>query len=224
MEQERPQPESGEPLGEPAADPVPPPATTSSAPPPTPATSGSEAAAATASGLVYADVPNRAVAYIIDAIILFVIYIVIGLILGTFLPAATINPDPSNIFGAVEVNYLTVLITTLVNLAINGVYFIYSWTRMRGSPGQKMLGMQVARPDGSSLTQDQGIKRWIFLGAPFGLVSALNPIPLLGLLIALAGIAYFIYLLVSTAQSPTKQGFHDVQANSIVVKAARSVA
>jgi uncharacterized RDD family membrane protein YckC len=206
-------------MGEPAADPTPPPATTSMPPPPP-----QESAAQGAAGQVYADVPNRAVAYIIDAIILFVINLVIGLILGTFLPAATFNPDPSNIFGAIEVNYTTVLVTTLVSLAINGLYFIYSWTAMRGSPGQKALGMQVTNPDGATVTQGQAFKRWIFLGAPFGLASALNPIPVLGWLIALAGFAYFIYLLWSTAQSPTKQGFHDVQANTIVVKSARSVA
>ena len=32
---------------------------------------------------------------------------------------------------------------------------------------------------------------------------------------------YFAYLLYSTAKSPTKQGFHDKYANSVVVKAAR---
>jgi uncharacterized RDD family membrane protein YckC len=177
-----------------------------------------------ASGLVYADVPNRAVAYIIDAIILFVINLVIGLIIGQFLPTTTINPNATDIFNAVEVNYGAVLITALISLAINAVYFIYTWTSMRGSPGQRMLGMQVGNAaDGATLTQEQAIRRWIFLGAPFGLASALNPIPALGLIIALAGLAYFIFLLVSTAQSPTKQGFHDKQANTVVVKAAQSV-
>lgn len=175
------------------------------------------------SGLVYADVPNRAIAYIIDAIILFVINIVVGIIIGIFLPSATINPNAQNPFAAVEVNYVAVLITTIIGLAINAVYFVYTWTRNGGSPGQRMLGMKVSNTEGASLTQDQAIRRWIFLGAPFGLASALSPIPSLGLLISLAGLAYFIYLLVSTAQSPTKQGFHDKQVNSIVVKSARSV-
>jgi uncharacterized RDD family membrane protein YckC len=180
--------------------------------------------AQTASGLVYADVPNRAVAYIIDAIILFVINLIIGIIVGSFLPATRVNPNATDIFNVVEVNYVSVLVTTLIGLAINAVYFIYTWTQMRGSPGQRMLGMQVGNAaDGATLTQEQAIRRWIFLGAPFGLASALNPIPALGLLIGLAGLAYFIYLLVSTAQSPTKQGFHDKQANTVVVKSARSV-
>jgi uncharacterized RDD family membrane protein YckC len=209
--------------GPPPAQQPPPPAPPPAAPPP--AGESWQGApppaqpAQTASGLVYADVPNRAIAYIIDAIILFVINLIVGIIVGSFLPAPTVT----DIFNA-QPNFAAVLITTLIGLAINGVYFIYTWTSMRGSPGQKMLGMQVGNAaDGATLTQEQAIRRWIFLGAPFGLASALSPIPALGLLIALAGLAYFIYLLVSTAQSPTKQGFHDKQANTVVVKAARSV-
>jgi uncharacterized RDD family membrane protein YckC len=34
---------------------------------------------------------------------------------------------------------------------------------------------------------------------------------------------WFIVLLVTTAQSPTKQGIHDKYARTMVVKAARSV-
>ena len=177
-----------------------------------------------AAGFVYADVPNRAVAYIIDAVILFVISLVVSIVVGRFLPSATINPNATGIFDVVEVNYAAMLVTALIGLVLNGIYFVYTWTRMRGSPGQKVLGMQVGNAaDGATLTQEQAIKRWIFLGAPFGLASALTPIGTLGILISLAGLAYFIYLLISTAQSPTKQGFHDQQASTVVVKAARNV-
>jgi uncharacterized RDD family membrane protein YckC len=177
--------------------------------------SGGGAPGTGAQGLVYADVPNRAIAYIIDAIILFVVNLVLALILGTFLPASTLG----------AVNYVTILVTTIIGTAINGLYFVYTWTSMRASLGQRMLSMQVGNQgDGATLTSQQAIRRWIFLGAPLGLASALSPIPAIGLLIGLAGLAYFIYLLVSTAQSPTKQGFHDKQAGTVVVKAARSVA
>ena len=42
----------------------------------------------------------------------------------------------------------------------------------------------------------------------------------LGLVIA---IGWPIYLLMTTAQSPTKQGLHDIFAHTMVVKAARAV-
>jgi uncharacterized RDD family membrane protein YckC len=195
------------------------------APPPTsgwtaPAAAGAPAAAA--GGLVYADVPNRAIAYIIDAIILFVINLVVGIVLGAIL-GPTVSIDFNT--GQVTTNFGSAVVSAIVSTLITGVYFVYTWTTMRGSPGQRMLGMQVGNAaDGATITMDQAIRRWIFLGAPFGIASALAGAGALGLIIGLAGLAYFIYLLVSTAQSPTKQGFHDKQANTVVVKAARSVA
>lgn len=215
-----------------------PPDSTPAAPPPRPESSGSTPQwsapppaqpVSGAAGFVYADVPNRAIAYIIDAIILFVINIIVSIVIGAILgPATKVSfnsnaTDFGNLVNA-QVNYGTVLVTALVSTAINGIYFIYTWTTMRGSPGLRMLSMQVGNEgDGKTLTQNQAITRWIFLGAPFGLAGALNPIPVLGLLIALAALAWFIILLVTTAQSPTKQGLHDRYAHTMVVKAARTV-
>jgi uncharacterized RDD family membrane protein YckC len=196
------------------------------APPPssgwTAPASASAPAAAAPGGLVYADVPNRAIAYIVDGIILFVINLVVGIVLGGILgPSLSIDFNS----GQVTTNWGSAVVSAIVSTIVTGVYFIYTWTSMRGSPGQKMLGMQVGNAsDGATITMEQAIRRWIFLGAPFGIASAFAGAGGLGLIIGLAGFAYFIYLLVSTAQSPTKQGFHDKQANTVVVKAARSVA
>jgi uncharacterized RDD family membrane protein YckC len=57
----------------------------------------------------------------------------------------------------------------------------------------------------------------------FTIAQAFNPLPLLGILIAIASLAWVIFLLYTTANSPTKQGWHDVFANTMVVKAAKSV-
>jgi uncharacterized RDD family membrane protein YckC len=213
---EQPPPAPQEPTQESPPPAAPPPASGWTAP----ASAGAPAAAA--GGLVYADVPNRAIAYIIDAIILFVINVVIGIVLGGILgPTVSIDFET----GQVTTNWGSAVVSAIVSTLITGLYFVYTWTSMRGSPGQRMLGMQVGNAsDGATITMDQAIRRWIFLGAPFGIASALAGAGGLGLIIGLAGLAYFIYLLVSTAQSPTKQGFHDKQANTVVVKAARSVA
>ena len=174
-------------------------------------------------GYVYADVPNRAIAYIIDAIILAIIGILVAIVLGAIgLASVNLNVNDPN-FG--QYSIVAGLVAALINTAINGAYFIYTWTTMRASPGQKVLGMQVGNAsDGATLTTEQAIKRWIALGAPFGIAQALNPLPGLGLLIGLAALAWFIALLVTTAQSPTKQGLHDQYANTVVVKSARAVA
>lgn len=176
-------------------------------------------------GFVYADVPNRAIAYIIDAIILAIVSVIIGIVLGAVgLAATSINPNPTGLDDLIQYNWIGGIVSAIVFTAINGAYFIYTWTTMRGSLGQKVLGMQVGNAaDGATLTTDQAIKRWIALGAPFGIAQALNPLPGLGLIIGLAALVWFIALLVTTAQSPTKQGLHDQYASTVVVKAARSV-
>jgi uncharacterized RDD family membrane protein YckC len=88
----------------------------------------------------------------------------------------------------------------------------------------KALGMQVGnQTDGATITMDQAIRRWLALGGVFSLAQTLNGFPLIGLLIALASLIWVIALLVTTAQSPTKQGLHDQFAGTMVVKAARSI-
>jgi uncharacterized RDD family membrane protein YckC len=212
-------PGPSDPAGE---QPVPPPA---AAPPPASNTWTAMSAPVSAgpAGYVYADVPNRTIAYIIDVIILAVINIVVFIILAAIgLSSVNLNVNSSD-FG--QYNVVAGLIAALVATAINGAYFIYTWTTMRASPGQKVLGMQVGNAaDGATLTMEQAIKRWIALGAPFGIAQALNPLPGLGFILGLAALGWFIALLVTTAQSPTKQGLHDQYANTVVVKSARAVA
>jgi uncharacterized RDD family membrane protein YckC len=171
-----------------------------------------------AAGLVYADVPNRIIAAIIDGIIIGIVGAIIGSIVG-------------GIFGGIvtfdqngfHYNYFAALINAVISAAISAAYFIYTWTAMRGTVGMKALGMQVGQAkDGSTLTMDQAIRRWIVLWAPLSVAQAFQPTPLLGILLSLASLGWAIYLLYTTSQSPTKQGYHDVFVGSAVVKVARA--
>ncbi len=218
----------------------PPPAPPAGMPPPAPApTAGPIVSWATAStptpipgreGFFYADVPNRIIAQIIDAILVFIVLVIATIILGAIIgPATSVTstPDPNAFLGVrieTQTNFVATLIDALVGLAISAGYYVYTWTAMRGTVGQKALGMQVGDAStGATLTMEQAVRRWLALGGVFALAQLLNPIPLLGLLIGLASLVWVIVLLVTTAQSPTKQGLHDQFANSVVVKAARSV-
>ena len=227
-----PGPESAPTPEQPAA---PPPGPAPSAPPPSmPAwTSALTSTAPTPgpAGLFYADVPNRVVAYIIDAILVGIVSVIVSIVLfsivGSPTSIATIQ-DPNAILGfrlETQMNVVPTLLYALFGIAISGGYFIYTWTAMRGTVGMRALGMQIGNAaDGATLTMDQAIRRWLALGGIFSLAQTLNPLPLLGLLIGLAAIVYVIFLLVTTAQSPTKQGWHDQFAGTIVAKAARSIA
>jgi uncharacterized RDD family membrane protein YckC len=192
--------------------PAPPPAGWAAPPPPV---------QAGPAGFYYADVPNRAIAYIIDAIILAIVNVIAFAVLaGIGLNPVTID---FNNPGVVSYNFVAGVIAAIVGLVISGAYFLYTWTAMRGTVGMKVLGMQVGNAgDGKTLTMEQAVRRWIALGAPFSVAQAFNPAPAIGALIGLAAFAWFIFLLYTTYSSPTKQGFHDKFANTMVVKAARA--
>ncbi len=171
-------------------------------------------------GLVYADLPNRVIAYIIDIVILAVGNVIVSAVLGIVgLQVVTFS-----LAQGFTYNYLAVIVYGIVGLAISIGYFVYTWTRMRGTVGMKALGMQIGNEvDGATLTQNQAIKRWVYVGGWISIAQIVNPIPLLGVIVGLAGFVYIVYLLYTTAQSPTKQGYHDHQAHTMVVKATRAV-
>jgi uncharacterized RDD family membrane protein YckC len=203
--------------------PTPPPASGwTAAPPPTPVPGHA--------GLFYADVPNRIIAIIIDAIIVGIVGLIVSLVLfvaiGSPTTVNTVN-DPNSVLGVrfeTSTNWLSTIVSALVGLALSAGYYIYTWTAMRGTIGQKALGMQVGNAaDGATLTMEQAVKRWLALGGVFALAQFLNPLPGLGILIGLASFVWVIALLYTTATSPTKQGLHDQYAGSVVVKAARAV-
>ncbi|MEK6719834.1 MAG: RDD family protein [Chloroflexota bacterium] len=195
--------------GEPAPAP---PSSNWSAPPP----AAAAAAVPGAAGFVYADVPNRVIALIIDAVILGIVNLVI---LGAILSTVGLG-----VVTATGVNVLALIVYAILGSIISLVYFVFTWTRMRASPGLKVLGMQVGNAaDGATLTQDQAIKRWIALWGPGTLGQLLSNFPGIGPLLGLLGLGWMIYLLYTTYQSPTKQGFHDKYASTVVVKAATTV-
>jgi len=204
------------------ADPGTPPPMMSGAPDPMPAAQPAMAAAPTAgsgTSMVYADVPNRIIAYIIDIVVLVIIQIVVGIIL------AAIGISALNGSGlTAETNWVGSIILAIVGLAISGAYFIYSWTNQRATVGMKALGLQIgSAPGGATITMDQGVRRWLALGAIFSIAQVFNPIPLIGLLLGLAAFAWVIFLLYTTWKSPTKQGWHDVFAGTAIVKATKAV-
>ena len=201
--------DQSEPTGDPGT-PAPPP-TGWAAPPPV---------EAGPPGFVYADVPNRAIAYIIDAILVGIVAGIIGIVLaGVGLSTGTFRTGTLDF----EVNFVGLLVSAIIGAAISAAYFVYTWTSMRGTIGMKALGMQIGNAgDGKTLTMDQATRRWLVIAAPGILAQVFFVLPALGTLIGLLAFGWFLYLLWTTYSSPTKQGFHDKFANTMVVKAARS--
>ena len=83
----------------------------------------------------------------------------------------------------------------------------------------------VNAADGATLTRDQAIRRWAFLFGPQVVASVFQfsgsvstALGSIGSLLGLLAFLYAIYLLYTVTQSAKRQGFHDVQANTVVVK------
>jgi uncharacterized RDD family membrane protein YckC len=164
-----------------------------------------------APGVTYADIGFRVLAYVIDVIIAGVLFLVIGVaLLGV---AASLGDTLGWVIGLVFL--------VAFNVAFSALYFIYGWTRLRASPGQKVLGLETLNAaDGATLTQPQAIRRWLVLFGPFALLSALQMVVggLLGSVFSLASLGYGIYLLYTTYQDPKRQGFHDHYAATAVTR------
>jgi len=168
-------------------------------------------AAGPAPGVIYADALTRVIAYIVDMFVYLLFAFVVGLVIGIGYAAG----------GLIEL--IALLVGIVLGVIGSAIYFVYFWTHMRASPGQRMLGLEtVNAADGATLTQPQAIRRWAFLFGPTAVGSLLGyapgPLGALGPLVGLLAFFYVVYLLYTITQNPKKQGFHDIQAATVVIK------
>jgi uncharacterized RDD family membrane protein YckC len=168
----------------------------------------------------YADAASRVVAYLIDGVIVAVLAfgatIAVSILIG---PAVSFGPS-----GAV-VDRGRALVYAVVATALSAAYFVAFWTMIRATPGQRLLGMNIASANGDGRpTIGRAVIRWSLLGAPLGLATAVAGISESGLLIDGVVAVWYLILMVTTATSSTKQGLHDRGARTIVTKRARTVA
>jgi uncharacterized RDD family membrane protein YckC len=203
----------------PAAAPTPPPAGGNwNAPPPGGAAPGGfnpnfqQAAveAGPAPGIAYGDIVTRIIALVIDTIILAIPYFIVNTIVVSIFILS----------GGMLFTLLTLVVAVLY-AALAGAYFVWTWTTQRASYGQKFLKLEtVNAADGATLTRDQAIKRFAFLyGGNLIAIVANNIVGVgLGMILSLVGLGYTLYLLYTTSQSPKRQGFHDLQAGTVVIK------
>ncbi len=167
-------------------------------------------AAGPAPGVAYADLTNRIIAAVIDGVILWVVWAVVA---GVVLSGIALSGG----FGMLLIVGVVLGVIWAVGTA---AYFVYTWTTMRASPGQKILKLETVNAgDGATLTRDQAIKRWAFLFGPTAAATVLsNVIGLVGTLLSLAALGYIIFLVYTISKDSRRQGFHDVQASTVVVK------
>jgi uncharacterized RDD family membrane protein YckC len=169
-------------------------------------------------GLALADLPDRIIAWVIDGIILSVAGYIVALITTSVLG--------DNLLGFLGIgtyktaSVISVIVALVIMLAASGAYFWYMWTQMGGaSIGMKVMKVSVHdATSGGAISQNQALMRWAILWAPPAVFWGLYGWNILTWLVWLLVIVLEIYLIVTTAQSPTRQGFHDKYANTVVAK------
>ncbi len=168
-------------------------------------------------GVALADATSRFVATFID----FLILGVIGFIVNTI--STGILGDQLNVFGLLVTtarfpSLISSLVTVVIMLVISGGYFIYQWSRMNGmTVGDRVMKLSVRDAStGGAITQQQAINRWLLLGAPLAIEYLYGWG--IGFIVALVVLVWYIYLIYTIAQSPTRQGMHDTYAKTVVAK------
>jgi uncharacterized RDD family membrane protein YckC len=166
------------------------------------------AAVEVAPGLTFASTTSRVVAYIVDMIILSIVFAIVGSI---------VNPTTARIDSFDELMATsTSPVDAVLTLLIDAAYFVAFWTGgRRATIGQRLFNIQVGNAfDGRALSLEQAIRRWLALGTWLGVIGV---VPGLFSVAALIGFLWLIVLLITTATSPTKQGLHDRFANTALV-------
>ena len=155
-----------------------------------------------AAGMQPANVGKRVGAYIIDTILLTVVFVFIGVIVGLGSGAVPATPEAIS----AGQSYLYSVITAAVTLT----YFVLLEASSGQTLAKRMLGIKVTMADGSPVTLEAAFKRRVL----FVIGSV---IPLIGALISFA--VPLAALITAIQDDPDNQGFHDRWAATRVVDA-----
>lgn len=167
-------------------------------------------------GVALADFTDRAIAAFID----FLIIGIIGAIVASIMTGILGEELLGGIFGvSVKVpSLMSSLATVVVMLIISAAYFVGMWTRMNGATvGMRVMKLSVRdASSGQMVSQGAAINRWLLLGAPAVLSSIYGWG--IGVILGIVVFVYYLYLIYTTASSPTRQGLHDTYAKTVVAK------
>jgi uncharacterized RDD family membrane protein YckC len=161
---------------------------------------------------VYAGTVPRALAYIVDGLVLLVLAIIFGIVVGLIAAFVALSLDRPVGSPAVAA---AIGATGFVLLDL--VYFVVLWTgRRRATVGMRLLHLQVGNAaDGRTLSGEQAVRRWIGYGRWLTLLAIAPAVATTANLLAFV---WLIVLLVSVALDATHQGLHDRFAGSAIVQ------
>jgi uncharacterized RDD family membrane protein YckC len=161
--------------------------------------------------LAPAEMTPRLIAFVIDAVVLGIVYsvVIIGIVIAALAQGG--------------IGFVQSLLAAVLLAGAGFLYFAWGWTNWRASPGQRAMGLlTVNAADGATLTWNQAAIRYAYLFGPSAISSLFNPTGRLGdflsTIVSIAVLLYYIYLYRTAASDPQRQGLHDKQAGTLVVK------
>ena len=172
---------------------------------------------------LFAEVGPRFVAWLVDSVILAFLGAILSAPIylafarGVDWEAMFRAAQAGNPFAMDSSLLLASVAGSVVSTVLGLVYFVFLWS----SGGRATIGMRILRQqignaaDGATLSMGQAFKRWLAMGY---WVSLLGVVPLLGSVVGLAQLVWWIVLLVTTGSSPTRQGYHDKFATTAIVQ------
>ena len=104
-------------------------------------------------GLRYASFGSRFVALIIDAVVLFIVSLVVNLAFGVTLPV----PTPGAPFSGLAALFG---IAFFVNLGLNFFYYVFLLTACGATLGKMAMGVKIVTPDGGPLSFGRSAARY----------------------------------------------------------------
>ena len=104
---------------------------------------------------------QRLAAYIIDVIIVAIVFGLVNSLGSPFSETLINNFDNNTAFNTLYIFVGASLATQLLNLALAVAYYGGLWATTGQTLGQKVLRIKVVQPDGSKLTWENAILRYL---------------------------------------------------------------
>jgi len=173
----------------------------------------------------YADVPSRAFAHLVDAIVVslaaFVVAVVVSAVLG---PVVHFHTGASGVRDHITINTTRAAIDGVLTTLVGVAYFALSWRARGATLGQRLLGIEVRRNNGAPVGMGAAVVRWVLLLVPVSLASvAISAQSMVGTIVVVLAILWYAVLCLTAARNARKRGVHDRIASTIVTKMGRRV-
>ena len=188
-----------------------------------------------APGVVYAELPLRAIAFLVDVAVAQLIVTV--LIQGASWALAFVSSAALSEPGPTNPQFLVFLGCLLIGAICHAILATYATTTYRASPAQLFLGLFTFRRDGGRLGVSVSLLRWILTILPAlvlinsGLIQNLVQFGLgvdvtstadtnIRSLLVLGPLLWGVVLAVTCLRNPRGQGLHDQASHAVVVRRA----